>query len=105
VALSLVIFDAIWVIWYRVRILKKSPMKGDYTHIHHRLLGLGWSRSEVRAFVWIFSLVMMVLMLMQGANRLHKLIIFSMMALLFFGVNTYLFLHKKVPCGLKEKKE
>ncbi|MDR2416433.1 MAG: hypothetical protein LBD75_07770 [Candidatus Peribacteria bacterium] len=103
--MSLVIFDAIWIIWYRVCILKKSPMKGDYTHIHHRLLGLGWSRGEVRAFVWIFSLVMMMLMLMQGANRLNKLIIFVMMALLFFGVNTYLFIYKKLPCGLKEKKE
>jgi hypothetical protein len=40
VALSLVIFDAIWIIWYRIFILKKSPMKGDYTHIHFRLLGL-----------------------------------------------------------------
>ncbi|MDR0282101.1 MAG: hypothetical protein LBI53_01935 [Candidatus Peribacteria bacterium] len=44
VALSLVIFDAIWVIWYRMFILKKSPMQGDYRHIHHRLLGLKWSR-------------------------------------------------------------
>jgi hypothetical protein len=105
VALSLVIFDAIWIIWYRVCILKKSPMKGDYTHIHHRLLGLGWSRGEVRGFVWIFSLVMMILMLMQEANRLNKLIIFAMMAMLFFGVNTYLFIYKKLPCGLKEKKE
>jgi UDP-N-acetylmuramyl pentapeptide phosphotransferase/UDP-N-acetylglucosamine-1-phosphate transferase len=38
VALSLVIFDAIWIIWYRLFILKKSPMKGDYTHLHFRLL-------------------------------------------------------------------
>jgi UDP-N-acetylmuramyl pentapeptide phosphotransferase/UDP-N-acetylglucosamine-1-phosphate transferase len=44
VALSLVIFDAIWIIWYRICILKKSPMKGDFKHLHHRLLGLGWSR-------------------------------------------------------------
>ena len=84
VALSLVIFDAIWIIWYRIFVLKKSPMKGDYTHTHHRLLGLGWSRGEVRAFVWIFSLVMMVLMLMQEANRMNKVIIFVIMAVLFF---------------------
>ena len=38
VALSLVIFDAIWIIWYRIFVLKKNPMKGDYKHIHHRLL-------------------------------------------------------------------
>lgn len=105
VALSLVIFDAIWIIFYRIFILKKNPMKGDYTHIHHRLLGLGWTRGEVRAFVWIFSLLMMVLMLMQGANRWNKVIIFVIMAVLFFGVNAYLFLYKKLPCGLPEKKE
>lgn len=59
----------------------------------------------MRAFVWIFSIVMMVLMLMQEANRVNKIIIFVMMALLFFGVNTYLFLYKKLPCGLDQKKE
>lgn len=80
-------------------------MKGDYSHLHHRLLGLGRSRGEVRAFVRIFSVIMMILMLMQEANRLNKLIIFVMMAALFFGVNTYLFLYKKLPCGLDVKKE
>ncbi len=101
VALSLVIFDAVWVWVYRILIMKKNPMKWDYTHIHHRLLGLKWTRSEVRAFVWIWSFVMMILMLMQSANRLNKIIIFVMMALVFFGVNFYLFVIKKVPCGLK----
>jgi hypothetical protein len=42
---------------------------------------------------------------MQGTNRLHKLILFVLMALLFFGINAYLFLYKKLPYGLPEKKE
>ncbi|HKL43741.1 MAG TPA: hypothetical protein VJ892_00500 [Candidatus Absconditabacterales bacterium] len=105
VALSLVIFDAVWVGVYRILIMKKNPMKGDYTHIHHRLLGLKRTRSEVRAFVWIWSFVMMILMLMQSANRLNKIIIFVVMALVFFGVNFYLFVIKKVPCGLKGLKK
>jgi UDP-GlcNAc:undecaprenyl-phosphate GlcNAc-1-phosphate transferase len=37
VVLSLMIFDAIWVGLYRIFVLKKNPMKGDYTHLHHRL--------------------------------------------------------------------
>ena len=37
--------------------------------------------------------------------RLHKIIIFVMMACLFFGLNAYLFLYKKLPCGLQVKKE
>jgi UDP-GlcNAc:undecaprenyl-phosphate GlcNAc-1-phosphate transferase len=105
VALSLVIFDALWVWLYRIFVLKKNPMKWDYTHIHHRLMWLGWSRWEVRAFVWIWSLVMMILMLMQEWNRLHKIIIFAMMALIFFGVNAYIFLVKKKPCGLQGLKK
>lgn len=105
VALSLVIFDALWVWLYRIFILKKNPMKWDYTHIHHRLMWLGRNRWEVRAFVWIWSLVMMILMLMQEWNRLHKIIIFVMMALIFFGVNWYIFLIKKKPCGLQGLKK
>lgn len=104
VALSLVIFDAIWVGLYRIFIIKKSPMKGDYTHLHHRLLGLGWNRTEIRVFVWGWSLIMMVLILLQGTNRINKIIIFVMMALIFFGINGYLFLIKKLPYGLNQKK-
>lgn len=105
VALSLPLFDAVWVGLYRIFIMKKNPLNGDYTHFHHRLLGLGLSRGETRAFIWIWSAMMMILMLLQWANRFHKIIIFSMMACLFFGVNAYLFLYKKLPCGLQIKKE
>lgn len=104
VALSLVIFDAIWVALHRVFVLKKSPLKGDYTHLHYRLLGLWRTRGEVRAFVRWWSLVMMVIMIMQDTDRSDKLIIFFVMALIFFGVNAYLFRIKKLPCGLQVKK-
>lgn len=104
VALSLVIFDAIWVAFWKIFVMKKSPLKWDYTHLHHRLLGLGWNRKEIRAFVWSFSSIMMILMLMQEANRINKIWIFLIMAIVFFGVNYYLFLVKKLPCGLKIKK-
>lgn len=105
VALSLVVFDALWVGLYRMFVIKKNPMKGDYTHLHHRLRRLGWTRGEVRVFVWVFSFLMMVLMLIQGTNRMNKLIIFLLMAGLFFGINTYLFIIKKLPCGLDAQKE
>ena len=105
VALSLPIFDAIWVGLYRIFILRKNPLKGDYTHFHHRLLGLGMTRGETRAFIRIWSLMMMALMLLQWANRFSKVVIFVMMAMLFFGVNWYLFIYKKLPCGLAIQKE
>ncbi len=104
VALSLVIFDAIWVWLWRIFVMKKSPLKGDYTHLHHRLLGLGRNRQEIRWFVWIWSLIMMILILIQWTNRLNKIIIFVVMALVFFGVNYYLFKVKKLPYGLPMEK-
>lgn len=104
VALSLVIFDAIWVGLWRIFVMKKSPLKGDYTHLHHRLLWLGRSRREIRGFVWIRSLIMMIFILIQWTDRLNKIIIFTVMALVFFGVNYYLFIVKKLPCGLAMKK-
>lgn len=105
VTLSLVIFDALWVWAWRIFVMKKSPLKGDYTHLHHRLLGLGWTRPEARASVWIWSLVMMVLILLQWTDRSNKIVIFLLMAGIFFGINGYLFLVKKLPCGLNMKKE
>jgi UDP-N-acetylmuramyl pentapeptide phosphotransferase/UDP-N-acetylglucosamine-1-phosphate transferase len=65
VSLALVIFDAAWVIINRMIIMHKNPLKGDYTHLHHRLLRLGRSRSEVRVFVRGRSLFLMIIMLLQ----------------------------------------
>jgi len=104
VALSLVIFDAIWVWLWRIFIIKKNPLNGDYTHLHHRLLWLGWTRKEIRGFVWIRSIIMMIFILIQWTDRMNKIIIFTVMALVFFGVNYYLFIVKKMKCGLDIKK-
>lgn len=104
VALSLVIFDAIRVGLRRIFVIKKSPLKWDYTHLHHRLMWLGWTRKEVRATVRIRSLFMMILILLQWTDRTNKIVIFVMMATVFFGVNYYLFIVKKLPCWLQIKK-
>lgn len=104
VALSLVIFDAIRVWLRRIFVMKKNPLKWDYTHLHHRLLGLGRNRWEVRGFTRIRSLIMMIFILIQWTDRLNKIIIFTVMAFVFFGVNYYLFVVKKLPCGLPMKK-
>lgn len=101
VALSLPIFDAIWVFINRIFIMKKSPLKGDYTHIHYRLLTLGRNRSEIRWFVRGRSLFFMTIILLQWTDRTAKIIIFIMMAIIFFGVNIYLFWVKKMPMEYK----
>lgn len=104
VTLSLVIFDAIRVGIYRIFIMKKNPLKGDYTHLHHRLMGLWWERKEIRIFVRGWSLIMMIFMLIQWTDRTNKLIIFLVMAVVFFGTNYYLFIAKRLPCWLAIKK-
>lgn len=107
VVLSLMIFDAIWVGFYRIFILKKNPMKWDYTHLHHRLQNFWWTRWEVKIFVLGWSIFWMILLILQWTNTLWKLIIALLMAIVFFGVNIYLFLIKKkkvefLPENLKE---
>ncbi|MCS6982831.1 MAG: undecaprenyl/decaprenyl-phosphate alpha-N-acetylglucosaminyl 1-phosphate transferase [Candidatus Absconditabacterales bacterium] len=99
VVLLPVILDSLWVIVHRLVVLRKAPWKGDYTHLHHRLQGLGWSKKESKVAVWIRGIVMAVMMLIQGDNSWNKVIIFLLMAALFWGINAYVFWVKKLPVG------
>ncbi len=101
VVLSLVLFDSVRVVINRLVVMKKNPLQGDYTHLHHRFLANGRSRSEVRWFVWIWAIFLAVLMLLQKTSSINKRIILIMMAILFFGVNIYLFWIKKRPTMMK----
>ena len=103
VVLSLVIFDAIWVIINRLK-NKKNPMIGDYTHFHHRLMRHWWKREEIRAFVRIWAIFFMVLMILQGTNTFNKAIIFMMIFIIFFGTHIYLYWIKKIPHWMGERK-
>ena len=102
VVLSLALFDAIRVLARRMIKLRKNPLKGDYTHLHHRLLANGRTRGEVRGFVWIRSVFLSVIMLLQDTDRVNKLVIFGMLFLIFFGVNWYVFWVKGLPSELKK---
>lgn len=102
VVLSLVIFDAFWVIINRLK-NKKSPMQWDYTHFHHRLMKHGWEREEVRIFVWLWSLFLMVIMILQWTATINKLIIFFMLFLIFFWTHIYIYWIKKLPHGMGER--
>ncbi len=91
VALSLPILDAIWVVCHRIFVMRKSPLSWDYTHLHHRLLALGWTKTELRWFVRLWSIVMMALILLQWTNRMNKIIIFVIFAAIYLWVNSYVF--------------
>ncbi len=105
VVLALPLFDAVRVLIDRLHKQKKNPFKGDYSHLHYRLLALGWNRNEVRVFIRWFSLFFMILMLLQGDDRIDKVVIFVLMAVIFFGVNRYLFRVKKLPSKYEPPKE
>lgn len=97
VVLLLPLFDAIWVIIDRVWFRKVSPFKGDFTHLHYRLMALGWNRTEVRVVLRSISLFLAIIMLLQWGDRWDKAIIFVLVAVIFFVVNGYLFRVKKLP--------
>lgn len=97
VVLLLPLFDAVRVIIDRVRFRKVSPFKGDFTHLHYRLMALGWSRNEVRVVLRSLSIFLAILMLLQWGDRWDKVIIFLLVAAIFFAVNGYLFRVKKLP--------
>lgn len=105
VVLMLPLFDAIRVIIDRVFRRKVHPFKGDFTHLHYRLLALWRSRTEARCTIRGISLVFMVLMLLQWADKIGKILIFVMMACLFFGLNRYLFRKKGLPSEYRRKKQ
>ena len=102
VVLSLVIFDAFWVIINRLK-NRRNPMKWDYTHFHHRLMKHGWTRWEVRAFVWIWSAFFMVIMILQWTNTFAKWLILLMVFVLFFSLHIYLYWIKKLSQWLGER--
>lgn len=105
--LFLPICDSIWVFANRILVMKKNPMQGDYTHLHHRLMRLGLERSEVRWPVRAFSLTMLLIILLLWAWSLDKMILFAWLVFLFFGFHIYIYWIKKVPFELlkKEKKQ
>lgn len=109
VVLALPLFDAVFVIIDRLHRRKQHPFQGDYSHLHYRLLALWWNRNEVRVFVLWLSSFLLVFMLLLGTDRIGKVIIFLLIAVVFFGVNAYLFWIKGLPVeytpGKEEKKK
>lgn len=97
VVLALPLFDAMWVILDRVFRRKVSPFKWDFTHLHYRLMALGWNRTEVRVVLRSLSAFLAIIMLLQWWDRRDKMIIFCLVAIIFFAINGYLFRIKKLP--------
>jgi len=78
IATVLVVFgiyaiDAIYVILKRLK-NKKNPLTWDFTHLHHRLLDLWLSKTQVLTFIFSFSFLFWITSLFL--DRTWKIIIF-----------------------------
>lgn len=86
IATVLVVFgiyaiDAIYVIITRLK-NKKNPLSWDFTHLHHRLLDLWWSKNQVLIFLFSFSFLFWVTSLFL--EKTGKVILFVFM--IFFVI-------------------
>ena len=89
IATVLVVFgiytvDAIYVVIRRL-ISWKNPIKGDLTHIHHRLLMLGLSRKEI--LILLYSLSFLFGLTALFLDRFGKILVFVIIIFVVVFIN------------------
>jgi len=80
--LGIPIIDAVYVIIRRL-LSGRSPLLGGADHLHHQLLKIGWSRSQIAVFYWSISLVLGLISLFLNSQQ--KFYVFIGIILLFTG--------------------
>lgn len=55
--LGIPMVDAVYTLVRRIK-NRRSPMRADRGHLHHRLLDIGWSRRKVALFYWGVSAIL-----------------------------------------------
>ncbi len=88
IATVLVVFgiyaiDAIYVIVTRIK-NKKNPLSWDFTHLHHRLLDLWWTKNQVLTFLFTFSFLFWVSSLFLDKTWKILLFVFMIFFVIFF---------------------
>lgn len=74
--------DFAYTFWRRV-LQGKSPVWGDRGHLHHRLLDLGWSHSQISLFYITVSAMLGAVALLSGTGS--KIFAAAIVAIIFFG--------------------
>lgn len=70
VIMALPLLDLIWVTLRRVLIDKKSPVQGDDSHIHHRLLKMGFSHQRAVLLLLSWAVILgLIAFFFQGRNQ------------------------------------
>ncbi len=92
IATVLVVFwiyvvDAVYVIFRRIY-NKKNPMTWDFTHLHHRLLDLWFSKKQVLSIIFILSFFFWITALFL--DRTWKIIVFVIIIFVVIFINEIL---------------
>lgn len=89
------ILDTFWIIFRRFFIEKKSPLRGDRRHLHHRLLDVGWSQKQIVLLFYSFAGVFGIIALyLQSFGKLIALIILSLV-MVFMAVTLVVFYRRQ----------
>ena len=81
------ILDAFWVIVRRL-LSRKSPLKGDLFHFHHRLINAGLSERKALAVIYAIAAVFgLMAVFLSSSQKIWAIIgLFATMAILGFGI-------------------
>lgn len=66
--LAVPMIDAGFVIFDRLA-RKKSPLMGDRSHLHHKLMDLGWGKRRIAIFYWICAAILGFLALQLNSEQ------------------------------------
>lgn len=84
--LTIPILDAVWVIIRRIR-NKSSIFSGDKTHLHYRLLELGFSPNKIVFFYYILSIFFgFIALKLGGLGKFIAFFIFTFLVILFINL-------------------
>ena len=73
--LGFLILDAAWVIIRRI-LQKKSPLRGDKKHLHHRLLEIGLSDRMTLMLIYVScALFGLIAVFLSGRQKLYAILI------------------------------
>ncbi len=99
------ILDVAWAIIRRLY-YKQSPFKGDKSHLHHRLLDIGFSQKQAVLSLWAISAIFgATALFLQSKGKLIALIILfvTMLIIALSTVIVYKRRHPHIPNSIDEK--
>ncbi|OGV96629.1 hypothetical protein A2W24_01555 [Microgenomates group bacterium RBG_16_45_19] len=66
--LAVPMIDALYVMVRRLR-RGRSPVWGDRSHFHHKLMELGWSKRKIAGFYWLMTLILGIVALQLNTRQ------------------------------------